>query len=382
MSESPNDIDSNSPQDATTIPTVLEADPNDSDYDEETESLKPDISDYIKQYGRTYHRYKQGSYPFPNDPRELERLDEQFEIFMLLSEGRLHFSPTLFPTAILDVGTGTGTWAIEMGERYPDATVTGTDLSPCQPFEVPPNVCFEIDDASEDDWARDLGSFDLIHSSMMLGSFESFRKFVRTSYKYLKPDNGWLECWELDPTARCDDNTVRSDSPFQEWEDLLHEAAEEKLDPPRPIRYAHRISSYMRNAGFVDVEELKYKLPINSWPGDPKLKELGRRWGEMMLEGMSGFTYKLLGQEGFGWPRHEIEVRLALVRKSMKDRNQHAYQNLHVVWGRRPSTEQEPRIRRQLEQKKREREARRRTLASLGAAVDSSAHTGPASARS
>ena len=37
------------------------------------------------------------------------------------------------PGRILDVGTGTGIWAIEMGDEHPDSDILGTDLSPTQP---------------------------------------------------------------------------------------------------------------------------------------------------------------------------------------------------------------------------------------------------------
>lgn len=47
---------------------------------------------------------------------------------------KLHFAPIGDkPGKILDVGTGTGIWAIEMGDDYPSAEVIGTDLSPTQP---------------------------------------------------------------------------------------------------------------------------------------------------------------------------------------------------------------------------------------------------------
>ena len=34
---------------------------------------------------------------------------------------------------VLDVGTGTGIWAIDFADDFPDTTVFGTDLSPTQP---------------------------------------------------------------------------------------------------------------------------------------------------------------------------------------------------------------------------------------------------------
>lgn len=51
------------------------------------------------------------------------------------------------PRNILDIATGVGDWAIQMGDLFPESTVIGTDLSPIQPAEVPPNVQFYVEDS-------------------------------------------------------------------------------------------------------------------------------------------------------------------------------------------------------------------------------------------
>lgn len=48
---------------------------------------------------------------------------------------------------ILDIATGTGDWAIKMGDLFPRSEIIATDLSPIQPRNVPPNVNFFVEDS-------------------------------------------------------------------------------------------------------------------------------------------------------------------------------------------------------------------------------------------
>lgn len=114
-------------------------------------SLLSSVTKYEYENGRRYHAYQAGKYAFPNDEVELERMDIEHHNQMLQLDGALHLAPLETPREILDLGTGTGIWAMDMGDKYPSAQVIGTDLSPVQPEWTAPNVQFVVDDF-EQEW--------------------------------------------------------------------------------------------------------------------------------------------------------------------------------------------------------------------------------------
>lgn len=91
----------------------------DDDYsstiDTETTSLSSSIAAYEYENGRRYHAFKAGKYALPNDEVEQERLDIVHHWWLLLSRGALYKAPLRKDTLkkALDVGTGTGVWAVE-----------------------------------------------------------------------------------------------------------------------------------------------------------------------------------------------------------------------------------------------------------------------------
>lgn len=68
----------------------------------------------------------------------------------------------------------------DMADKFPDAIVKGTDLSPIQPSWVPPNCIFEIDDYNKDMEYND--AFDLIHTRELLGTVPDWVEFFKKIY--------------------------------------------------------------------------------------------------------------------------------------------------------------------------------------------------------
>src|SRR5258708_26729335 len=66
-------------------------------------------------------------YPNPADMAETNRLDFQHFMLRYAFQG-LYAAPISQPTSMLDVGTGTGRWAIEMAQLSPQARVVEFDV--------------------------------------------------------------------------------------------------------------------------------------------------------------------------------------------------------------------------------------------------------------
>ncbi|KAL5352249.1 hypothetical protein ACLOAV_002196 [Pseudogymnoascus australis] len=111
-----------------------ESDDADSAYGDSVASSSTSLASSITRYqyenGRRYHAYKQGEYYLPNDEMEQDLLDLQHHIYRLCQGGSLFCAPIKEPQSVLDIGTGTGIWAMEFADEFPGALVIGTDLSP------------------------------------------------------------------------------------------------------------------------------------------------------------------------------------------------------------------------------------------------------------
>ncbi|KAM0263628.1 hypothetical protein ACHAPA_008717 [Fusarium lateritium] len=304
----------------------------------DTESVAQSIYEFQKENGRTYHAYRAGSYYYPNDELEVERLDAQYNILKILLDGRgtlCQFSQEDPPYKVLDIATGSGHWAVDMGDEYPEAHVVGTDLSPIQTDLVPPNVEFIIDDAT-DKWpqGRDWCSFDLIHTRATLGCWSDMKaQIIEPAFERLKP-GGWMECQELMGLLDCDDNSVTDDNAFKVWCDRIVDASSLA---DRPLTFPASMKQWFMEVGFVDVTEKVYKIPLNGWPKNPRLKKFGELWHANVADGLQAFSYGLLHRIK-GWTKEQIEVNLVDVRKALADERVHGYQKFYVVYGRKPAS--------------------------------------------
>ncbi|KAI5843100.1 S-adenosyl-L-methionine-dependent methyltransferase [Morchella snyderi] len=308
---------------------------SDSDYNSsfvtDTTSLKSSILDYIYENGRRYHRYKEGSYMLPNDETEQDRLDMHHHIFGLLLGGALHLAPIgENPQNILDVGTGTGIWAIEMADLHPSAKVTGIDLSPIQPKWVPPNCTFEVDDA-EMPWTYPADHFDLIHSRNLMQSIRSWPKYLEEMYKHTRP-GGWIDVAELEGGIQTDDDSIPEKSFLATIMRLYGEALETS---GLPQHVGRAMKKMVEEAGFVDVQLHVKKQPLGGWPKNPGLKKVGQYLQICCETGFEAYSMALFTRV-LGMTSEEVMRLVAGSINDIRDRKIHSYINFFHVVGKRP----------------------------------------------
>ncbi|OQE23263.1 hypothetical protein PENSTE_c009G03540 [Penicillium steckii] len=314
-------------------------------------SLSSSVLDYEYENGRRYHSSRTGNYMYitgmPNDEEEQDRMDlahHMFELssklksrytdmpsrFVLLLKGDLFKAPVKNPQKVLDLGTGTGIWAIEFAERYPQAQVIGNDISPIQPSWVCPNLEFVVEDY-EQDWIYKPNSFDFIHARLLSGCVVNWPRLLSQILDALQP-GAYFEIQESAIWAWSDDGSLKADSPLIQYLEAINIGARMQ---GKKFNIYHKLRQWLIDAGFEDVQQSTYFLPYSPWPKDPALKELGRYQAAMAQQAVEAYGLRLFTQV-MGWGEEPSKVLIALAKRQLRDKSMHAYCKEVFVYGRKP----------------------------------------------
>jgi len=156
-------------------------------------------------------------------------------------------------------------------------------------------------------------------------------------YRHLKP-GGWAEFQCVTGVLGCDDGTVGPDSPMRQFSNALYDSTQIF---GTPIDDPFRWKKWFTERGFEDVTEVVYKLPVNPWPKDQRLKLVGAFEMENLLYGLGGMVTRLFSK-ALHWSPEQVQVFLVDVRKDIKNRNSHGYWPYTVVYARKPGGEPLP----------------------------------------
>lgn len=127
-------------------------------------------------------------------------------------------------------------------------------------------------------------------------------------------------------TPRSDDGTLEQAPALKQWTQYVNEATAEV---GKPLGYERRIREYLTDAGFVNIQEVTYRLPLNTWPADKYGKTCGR-WYEMgFVEGIEGLSLGPLCRVK-QWPFPHVQQFIKDVLQQTRSRDVHAYHTAYV----------------------------------------------------
>ncbi|KAJ5691958.1 hypothetical protein N7462_001381 [Penicillium macrosclerotiorum] len=304
------------------------------DFQSETTSIASAIARGRLENGRRYQATKEDDYWGPSDEKQFEAFEISHILFLVLDqdqENPLFRSPIGdSPKHILDIGTGQGSWAIDVADSYRPRS---GPLPPPVTW-MPPNCVFEVDDVLREwTWRQ---PFDLIHLRMMYGAFDNdgWNQVYKRAYNALQP-GGWIEQVELDVRLYSDDGTLAQDSFLAGWGETFIGCSERA---GRSLLTQETMLSEIEKVGFVDIHEKLIKIPLGPWARDRTLKEAGQlqlaHWNTA-LEGWAMWLLTKFG-EPTPWTTEEVQVYLAKIRLELKDPHRHAYGFCRRVWAMKP----------------------------------------------
>ncbi|KAF5720936.1 putative multicopper oxidase [Fusarium globosum] len=308
----------------------------DPDNASSTASITSSILEYRTIHGRTYHS-EQGNaqYWASNDEQQNDLMDLTHHILTLGLGDKLHLAPLKEEKLhqAIDIGTGTGIWAIDFADQYPGAEIIGTDLSPIQPSWVPPNVKFEIEDCTRD-WTFKSDFADYIHVRWLMGSVRDWDAFFSEAYRVCKP-GAWIESHEASCNVSSDDGTVAPNSAMGHWGEFFKEGGK-KIGTSFSVVEDGTQRKAMEKAGFINIQEFDFRNPVGTWPTDPVEKRMGAYSKYGLETDSEGFI--LFMAHTLGWTREEILVYVAQFRREIRSGKHHGYFAQKVVWGQKPET--------------------------------------------
>lgn len=202
-------------------------------------------------------------YVLPKDMGEIKRLDFQHFLLRLGLKGN-YAAPIRQPQSILDVGCGTGRWAMEMASHFPQANVIGIDLVPTEEVTYgyglerrPDNYLFVQGNILEGlPFANN--NFQFVHQRLLIAALPEARwtGVVGELVRVTAP-GGWVEL------AEC--GVPRDGGPgfMALWNSWIELCRRRGID----FTLGSTIGDKLKAAGLVDVQLRQVNFPMGRYGG-------------------------------------------------------------------------------------------------------------------
>ncbi len=289
-------------------------------------STKSATGSLVEEHFENGRRYCSETYFMPNDETEQTRLAIAHQAYLLALDSQLTLG--LIPRSakrILDIGTGTGEWAIAVAERLPKAEIIATDITNAfLPSNAPPNVFFELDDA-QNEWAYS-EPFDFIHMRNLSGAFSDWNAIYATVSKFLKPGGSFeiVDCGLLHFKETPSSNTST-------FNDAIRSAGDKS---GRPLDLNHLTKPIFDNAGLSVVKSRVFDVPLGTYDSNPQKRRTGKMAMIAALEGLEAVSLRLLTKY-LGWKEDDVRELCGKVQEEILRPDTRALIPVHFVLARK-----------------------------------------------
>ncbi|GAP90229.1 putative umta methyltransferase family protein [Rosellinia necatrix] len=286
----------------------------------------------IEAFGHKYHHSGRIFVPF--DEKEQRRMELQHRLFRHCLNGAL--TATRIPLnveSILDLGSGTGLWPLEMAVRYPQANILGIDICRIQKTNaVPPNVSFALGNV-ENPWPIPAGSVDFLHARGLAGGVTDWPVIFRQAYEALRP-GGLLEWTEIAIQIFDFDKDFGDSELCPSFLNLWRELSKRNnIDftpsPNGPF--------WLVEAGFESIAQRTEILPIGNWAQDEKLKTRQAIMNEICNEHFENHCGLLFTK--CGWTREEFDAVAPTFFSDLNAESKKPYTTVVFTTARKPRIE-------------------------------------------
>jgi ubiquinone/menaquinone biosynthesis C-methylase UbiE len=263
-------------------------------------------------------RLPDAPYLLPKDAQEQSRLN--FQHRALYSAIGNHYLVPLRPdvTTILDVGTGTGIWPVEMARLFPQAHIVGVDISAAALEHTSSSkYTFCLADALKGLPFPDQ-QFDYVHQRLLVAAIPAanWPGVIRELFRVTRP-GGWVELLEIGVTIQqAGPETVR----LLEW--MAGKSQERGFD----MYLVSQLGEMLAQEGLEAIECHEIPVPLGDWAG-----RVGAMLKADVLSAFDALKGAYCAQANV--PLEQFE---ALVTRVAQEWEQyHASYVFHVAYGKR-----------------------------------------------
>ena len=260
-------------------------------------------------------------YLLPKDALEDQRLNYQHHVLYKTTSN--HYLAPLTPgnvQTILDVGTGTGIWPVEMSTLFPQAHIIGVDVTFSSLPNPLPTTCLFTHANILHGLPFPDQQFSFTHQRLLVAAIPvaQWPGVVRELVRVTRP-GGWIELLEIGDTIQ---NAGTATKRLLTWMNDISRGFGFEME------VLHHLGDLLKSAGCRSVESQDIPVPLGNWAGNT---------GQMMLTDVL-HGYNALKDSYCPRSQTPPEVFDAMVQAAVEEwERTHASYVFHAAYGRRPT---------------------------------------------